>query len=115
MAIKAGFINSGAGQFVRLMLDDAKYDSALATACGISFTPPTSGTRYPFRSQRAALKTGAIVRATVTVKLGKRTRRITVVADKDQADTLANALVGQKIKIGGNTKVDWDVTDVVMG
>lgn len=116
MAIKTAWINTGTGQAIELPLDQAKYDAALATACGVSFTAPAAGVqKYPYRSQRAALETGAIIRAKVTVKLGKKTRVITVVADKDNADTLANALIGQKIKVGGNTKVDWDVTKIVQG
>ncbi len=116
MAIKTAWISTGTNQAIELPLDQAKYDAQLATACGISFTTP-AGTvqRYPYRSQRAALQTGAIVRAKVRVKLGKKTRTITVVADKDKADTLAQDLVGQRIKVGGTTKVDWEVMKVFQG
>lgn len=116
MAIKAAFISSGTNQCIEVNLDQAKYDAQLATACGVSFTPPAGSVqRYPYKSQRAALATGAIVRVKVRVKLGKKTRTVSVLADRDKADTIAQDLVGQRIKIGGNTKVDWEVMKVFQG
>lgn len=113
--IRSVFFPSGTGQFIELKLDLQKYDSALLTACGGSTTAPTSGQTYPYRSVKAALKTGAIARATVTVKepTTKKVRRISVVCDKDKVATLKNALLPQKVKVGGTIKTDWDVTDVV--
>ncbi|PZU94932.1 MAG: hypothetical protein DCE90_14025 [Pseudanabaena sp.] len=116
MTIKTAWISSGTSQAIELALDQDKYDTALAAACGVSFTAPAAGVqKYPYKSQSAALATGAIIRAKLKVKLGKKTRTITVIADKDKADTLAADLVGQKIKVGGSTKVDWDVTKVTQG
>jgi len=112
MAIKSIFFNSGPSQAVELKLDTRKYDSALLTAVGGLLTPPSGSNIYPFKSIRAALKSGAIGRIRVTVKNGKRTRAIVVVCDKDNLDTVRAALLPQSIKVGGTTKVDWSVEKV---
>ena len=113
--IKSVFFPSGTGQFIELKLNTLKYDPALLTATGGSLLAPTTGQIYPYRSVRAALKSGAVVRVKVTVKLLKKTRVILVVCDKDKLAGLKAALLPQKIKVGGTTKIDWDVTDVVVG
>ena len=113
--IKSVFFPSGTGQFIELKLNTLKYDSILLTATGGLLLAPATGQIYPYRSVRAALKSGAVVRAKVTVKLLKKTRVILVVCDKDKLAGLKAALLPKKIMVGGATKVGWDVTDVVVG
>jgi hypothetical protein len=112
MTIKSVFFASGNAQAIELKLDTRKYDTQLLTAVGGSLVAPAGSNVYPYRSVRQALKSGAIGRLRVTVKNGKKLRPITVVCDKDNLDTVRNALMGQSIKVGGTTKIDWTVEKV---
>lgn len=118
MAIKSIFFGSGTGQFIELKLDTAKYTTAILTAVGGVLTPTSGSQVYPYRSTKAALATGALGRLKVTCKLGKKTRTVDLVCDKDKLDTVKGELVTEPPKtlaIGGFTKSAWTIEKVVSG
>jgi hypothetical protein len=115
--IKSHFVNSGAGQAVQLQLDTDKYSSALQTPLGVLDTIAAGTQVYPYRSIKAALKSGAIIRLKLTCKLTgtKKTRTAFVVCDKDKASTARAALIGLKIGIGAGAGVPYDIVNVQAG
>jgi len=117
MAIKEFFIPSGTNQVISLNLDDVKYTSTLRTILGIQTTTTTGTQKYPYRSIRAALRTGAIFRFTAKVKdpTGKKKRDVFLVCDKDKADTAGGELIGKTVKVGIGTGVNFEITSVSAG
>lgn len=117
MAIKEFFIPSGSGQVVSLNLDDVKYTSTLRTILGIETTTTAGTQKYPYRSIKAALRTGAILRLQATCKdpTGKKRRVASLVCDRDKADTAGGELIGKTVKIGIGAGVAYEITGVVAG
>lgn len=117
MAIKEFFIPSGSNQVISLNLDDVKYTSQLRTILGIEATTTSGVQKYPYRSIRAALQTGAILRLRAMCKdpTGKKKRQVFFVCDRDKADTAGGELIGKTVKIGLGTGVNYEITRVVSG
>ena len=117
MAIKEFFIPSGTNAVVSLNLDDVKYTSALRTILGITSTIANGTQKYPYRSIRGALRSGAIVRLRAVAKSpdGKKRRNAFFVCDKDNSDTAGAALVGTNVKIGIGAGINYEITGVTVG
>lgn len=117
MAIKAHFINSGTGQAVQLMLDTDKYKPDLQAVLGVLDTVTGTTQVYEYRSIKAALNTGAIVRLKVKCKLAgsKKSRTAYLVCDKDKIATARQALLPLKVGIGAGVGVLYDIVKVSAG
>jgi hypothetical protein len=117
MAIKELFIPSGTNQVIGLNLDDVKYTSALRTILGIETTTAAGSQKYPYRSIKAALQSGAIVRLTAKCKdpTGKKRRNVSLVCARGKADTAAGQLIGTTVKVGIGAGVSYEITRVVSG
>lgn len=117
MAIKEFFIPSGANQVIGLNLDDVKYTPALQTILGIQSTTVVGSQKYPYRSIKAAMETGAILRLKAKCKdaTGKKKRTVYLVCDRDKADTANGELIGKTVKIGIGAGVPYEITRVVSG
>ena len=117
MAIKEFFIPSGTGQVISLNLDDVKYTSELRGFLGIEATKTVGAQKYPYRSVKAALKSGAIFRLIATCKspTGKGKRNVFLVCDRDKADTAGSDLIGKTVKVGIGVGISYEITGVVSG
>ncbi len=117
MAIKEFFIPSGPDQVIGLNLDDVKYTSTLRTILGIQSTTAVGSQKYPYRSIKAAMETGAILRLKAKCKdpTGKKKRTVYFVCDRDKADTASGELIGKTVKVGIGTGVSYEITRVVSG
>lgn len=117
MAIKQFFIPSGTNQVISLNLDDVKYTSILRTTLGIQATTTAGTQKYPYRSIRAALRSGAIIRlsAKAADSSGKKKRNVFFICDKDKVDTAISELIGKTVKVGIGAGVNYEITNVVGG
>ena len=117
MAIKEFFIPSGTNQVIGLNLDDVKYTSTLQGILGIQSTTAAGSQKYPYRSIKAALQTGALLRLAAKCKdsTGKKRRTVYLICDRDKADTASGELIGKTVKVGIGAGVSYEITRVVSG
>lgn len=117
MAIKEFFIPSGTNQVIGLNLDDVKYTSTLQGILGIQSTTAAGSQKYPYRSIKAALQTGALLRLVAKCKdsTGKKRRSVYLICDRDKADTASGELIGKTVKVGIGAGVSYEITRVVSG
>ena len=117
MAIREFFISTGTNQVIGLNLDDVKYTPTLQTILGIQSTTAAGSQKYPYRSIKAALETGAMLRLKAKCKdsTGKKKRSVFLICDRDKADTASGELIGKTVKVGIGAGVSYEITRVVSG
>lgn len=106
------YFTAASGVYVCVNVDKTKYDGDIAAAVGAVTTEPPANSVVFFLSEKAARRSGALVRLMLGVKLGTQRRQVPLLCDKDKAVSALNTLKNKKIKIGFGAGVDWDITTV---
>lgn len=117
MAIREYFIPTGAGQAIGLNLDSDKYSSILLGILGIESTVAQGINKYPYRSIKAAMDSGQVVRLKARCRstTGKKRRIVYFVCDKDKSDSAGSELIGKTVKVGLGAGVAYEITRVTSG
>lgn len=106
------YFTAAAGVYVCINVDATKYDGEIASTIGASSAEPPANSVVFFLSEKAARKSGALVRLMLGVRKGTKSRQVPLLCDKEKAVTAITALKTKKIKIGFGTGVDWDIRTV---
>ncbi len=112
MSLTPVYFTAASGVFVCINVDATKYDAEIATIVGASTAEPPANSVVFFLSEKAARKSGALVRLKLGIRKGTKSRQVPLLCDKDKAASAATALKSKKIKIGFGAGVDWDIRTV---